>query len=241
MTVFEEYFSKYMGTREGFDTFHNEVINMPRDQFSDTGLDKIRTLAGYLLLTEEKLDKSGVNYKTTLECIATQLKNKHYPAYRDTNLETRYFSYTDITEHYKSVGRMFRHLMSLCAFFGFVKSVGKQQKIYNYDKCKEYYLSDNEILMPIARNNLMILNAKDNDFIKSLRGITIDDTTDYRPTYAILSYMHQIKRPTTKFELSILLGRIDSLKTEVKIIERALKIGAVLPKNEETQIPYFFF
>ena len=86
MTVFEEYFSKYMGRREGFDTFHNEVINMPRDQFSDTGLDKIRTLAGYLLLTEGKLDTSGVNYKTTLECIATQLKEENYPLYRDIEL-----------------------------------------------------------------------------------------------------------------------------------------------------------
>lgn len=240
MTVFEEYFSEYMGSREGFDTFHNEVINMPRDQFSDTGLDKIRMLAGYLLLTEGKLDASGVNYKTTLECIATQLREGNYPLYRDTDLEERYFSYTNISDHYESVGRMFRHLMSLCAFFGFVKSISKQQKIYNYDKCKEYYLSDNEILIPVARNNLMLLNAKDNDFIKSLRGINIDDTTDYRPTYAILRYMHQINRPSTKFELSVLLGRIDSLKTETDIIERALKIGAILPRNEQTQIPYFF-
>ncbi len=240
MTVFEEYFSEYMGSRDGFDTFHNEVINMPRDQFSDTGLDKIRTLAGYLLLTEGKLDASGVNYKTTLECIATQLREGNYPLYRDTDLEERYFSYTNITAHYESVGRMFRHLMSLCAFFGFVKSISKQQKIYNYDKCKEYYLSDNEILIPVARNNLMLLNAKDNDFIKSLRGISVDDTTDYRPTYAILRYMHQINRPSTKFELSVLLGRIDSLKTEADIIERALKIGAILPRNEQTQIPYFF-
>ncbi|MCQ2740544.1 MAG: hypothetical protein MJ210_00270 [Alphaproteobacteria bacterium] len=240
MTVFEEYFSEYMGSREGFDTFHNEVINMPRDQFSDTGLDKIRTLAGYLLLTEGNLDVSGVNYKTTLECIAKQLNNGNYPLYRDMSLEERYFVYTDIDVHYESVGRMFRHLMSLCAFFGFVKSIGRQCKIYNYDKCKEYYLSDNEILMPVARNNLMILNAKDNDFIKSLRGINIDDTTDYRPTYAILRYMHQVNRPSTKFELSILLGRIDSLKTEATILERALKIGDILPKDEQTQIPYFF-
>ncbi len=46
MTVFEEFYGEYRSTRAGFDTFHNEVINMPRDQFSDAGLDKIRTLAG---------------------------------------------------------------------------------------------------------------------------------------------------------------------------------------------------
>ncbi|MDK7754538.1 MAG: hypothetical protein QP753_00705 [Peptoniphilus harei] len=240
MTVFEKYFSQYMGRIEGFNTFHNEVINMPRDQFSNTGLDKIRMLAGYLLLTEGKLDNSGVNYKTTLECIATQLKNENYPLYRDIVLENRYFSYTNIDVHYEKIGRMFRHLMSLCAFFGFVNSIGKQQKIYNYEKCKEYYLSDNNILMPVARNNLMILNAKDNDFIKSLRGITIDAETDYRPAYAILRYMDQINRPVTKFEVSILLGRIDAVKTETSIIERALKIGSILPRDEQTQIPYFF-
>lgn len=240
MTVFEEYFSEYMGSREGFSSFHNEVINMPRDQFSDTGLNKIRTLAGYLLLTEGKLDASGVDYKTTLECIATQLTEGNYPLYRDEDLEERYFSYMDLSTHYDSVGRMFRHLMEFCGFFGFVKSINSHRKVYNYDKCKEYYLSDDEILMPVARNNLMLLNVKDNDFIKSLRAIVIDDETDYRPTYAILRYMSQINRPTTKFELSILLGRIDSLKTETSIIERALKIGNILPRNEQSQIPYFF-
>ena len=79
MTVFEEYFSKYMGRREGFDTFHNEVINMPRDQFSDTGLDKIRTLAGYLLLTEGKLDTSGVNYKTNIRMYCDTVKRGKLP------------------------------------------------------------------------------------------------------------------------------------------------------------------
>ena len=240
MTVFEEYFSEYMGTGAGFEKFHNEVINMPRDQFSDTGLDKIRTLAGYLLLTEGRFGSSGVNYKTTMACIARQLRDGRYPAYRDAGLEARYFIYDDLTSHYEVMGRMFRHLMSLCAFFGFVQSVSKQKKRYNYDKCREYYLSDNEILMPIARNNLMILNARDNDFIKSLHGIVITDETDYRPTYAVLRYIHQINRPATKFELSVLLGRIDAVKSEAAILERALKIGGVLPRDEESQIPYFF-
>ena len=240
MTVFAEYFSEYMGTIGGFEKFHNEVINMPRDQFSDTGLNKIRILAGYLLLTEGKLDPSGVNYKATMDCIAEQLREGNYPLYRDNNLEERYFSYTDIDSHYATMGRMFRHLMSMGAFFGFVKSIGRQQKVFIYDKCREYYLADNEILMPIARNNLMILNAKNNDFIKSLHGISISEDTDYRPTYAILRYMQQIDRPVTKFEISVLLGRIDSIKTESNILDRALKIGRVLPKDEETQIPYFF-
>ncbi len=186
------------------------------------------------------MDTAGVNYKTTMECIATQLRNGNYPLYRDTELENKYFTFTDIDAQYDSMGRMFRHLMSLCAFFGFVKGVGKQRKIYHYDKCKEYYLSENDILMPVARNNLILLNAKDNDFIQSLHSITVDDHTDYRPAYAILRYIQQIERPVTKFELSVLLGRIDSLKNEAGIIERALKIGSVLPRDEQTQISCFF-
>ncbi len=240
MTVFEEYYSDYMSSKEGFDTFHNEVINMPRDQFSDTGLQKVRTLAGYLLLTEGLLDPMGVNYKDTMECISNELKKGNYPIHRDEKLEQNYFTFDNIDAHYNYQGRMFRHLMALCAFFGFVKSLGKQQKVFNYDKCREYYLSEDELLVPIARNNLMILNIKDNDFIKALKGVEIDDSADYRPTYAILRYMHQIKRKVTKFELSVLLGRVDKLKTENEILERALKIGNILPARAQEQIPYFF-
>ncbi len=130
--------------------------------------------------------------------------------------------------------------MSLCAFFGFIISVTKNRKIYDYDKCKEYYLSDDKLLIPIARNNLITLNAGTNDYLKSLKSININYKTNYRPAYAILRYMKEINRPVTKFELSILLGRIDSLKTESEILKRALEIGISLPKTKKEQIPYFF-
>ena len=240
MSVFEEYYSNYMSSREGFNDFHNEVINMPRDQFSDAGLLKVRILAGYLLLTEGLLDPMGVNYKDTMECISNKIKKGNYPIYRDKKLEQKYFTFDNINTHYKSQGRMFRHLMALCAFFGFVNSLSKHKKVFNYDKCREYYLSEDELLVPIARNNIVFLNIKDNDFIKSLKGVKIDDHTDYRPTYAILRYIQQIRRKATKFELSVLLGRVDALKTENEILERAIKIGNILPARMQEQIPYFF-
>ena len=240
MTVFDKYYSEYMKTVEGFVRFHNEVINMPRDQFSNTSLQKIRVLAGYLLLTEGKLDSGGVSYKDTMLCIKTELSKGIYPKFRDKEIEDRYFSFDDIDMHYEKEGRMFRHLMSLCAFFGFVTSITKFNKVFNYNKCREYYLSDDKVLMPVARNNIMMLNSNSNDFIKSLKGIDIEGNTDYRPTYGILRYIHEIKRPATKFELSVLLGRIDNLKVESDIIKRALDIGSILPKTEQEQIPYFF-
>ncbi len=240
MSLFEQYYSQYMNTYSGFQLFHNEVINMPRDQFSDTGLEKVRLWAGYLLLTEGKIKKTGTNYKRIMDIIKEELKNDNYPNYRDGMAEQRYFNYTNLNSHYETEGRMFRHIMSLCAFFGLITSLSRQKKIVNYDKCKEYYLSDNNILMPIARNNVVMLNVKDNDFVRSLKEIIIDDTADYRPTYAILRYIHSMKRPATKFELSVLLGRIDELKNEKDILKRALDIGSVLPNTQEQQIPYFF-
>ena len=69
MSMFEQYYSKYMNSRSGFEQFHNEVINMPRDQFSDSGLSKIRLLAGYLLLTAGKIDADGVSYKEFMNVI----------------------------------------------------------------------------------------------------------------------------------------------------------------------------
>lgn len=240
MTLFEKYYSKYMDTRDGFDRFHNEVINMPRDKFSDTTLQKIRTLAGYVLLTQGRIDAEGCNYKEVMNIIREELESGNFPNIRDHELEEKYFSFTNLEVQYDQEGRMFRHLMSLCAFFGFVQSITKSKKVFNYDKCKEYALSDNKILMPVARNNIVMLNANSNDFIKSLSGIAIDDNTDYRPTYGILRYLSEINRPATKFEISILLGRIDGLKKENEIIKRALDIGKILPATQNEQIYYFF-
>lgn len=92
MKVYEKYYSIYIGSREGFIKFHNEVINMPRDQFSGLGLKKIRSLAGYLLLTKGKLDPVGVDYKETLKCINNELLRGNFPKYRDIAFENRYLN-----------------------------------------------------------------------------------------------------------------------------------------------------
>lgn len=240
LSYFDYYYKDYKGSMEGFKKFHNEVINMPRDKFSSTGIDKIKHLAGYLLLTEEKLCNYGTTYKIILKTISNEILKGNYPKIRDISLEERYFKYNDINSLYDKQGRMFRHLMSLCNFFDFFNTLSRQRKTINYDKCKEYYLSSDKVLMPIARNNLMMLNIGTNSFIKSLKGIDITVETDYRPTYAILKYIEKINRPVTKFELSILLGRIDSCKKENEILERAFKIGLILPPDESSQIKFFF-
>ena len=91
MTVFEKYYSYYKNSIQGFNDFHNEVINMPRDQFSDAGLQKVRVLAGYLLLTEGFIDSDGGSYKVFMHIIHEQLISGNFPQYRDFILEKRYF------------------------------------------------------------------------------------------------------------------------------------------------------
>ena len=116
MNVFEKYYIKYMNTLEGFNSFHNEVINIPRDDFSSAGLSKLKVLAGYLLITEGSLDSEGNNYKEIMNAISVNLHSNEiqYDIERDEELEKSYFTYSDLDSHYEVQGRMIRHLMELC-------------------------------------------------------------------------------------------------------------------------------
>ena len=242
MNVFEKYYKKYMNTKEGFDCFHNEVINIPRDEFSSAGLSKLKILAGYLLITEGYLDYEGNNYKQILNTISIIIHTKDlkYDIERDRELESKYFTYSDLDKHYDVQGRMFRHLMELCELFDLIESIERRKKIINYNRCKQYFLSDHNTLVPIARNDILALNINNNSLINTLQGIEITPNSNYRPAFGILSYIKKIDRPVTKFEISILLGRIDDIKIEEGIISRALEVGKLLPSTQQEQINYFF-
>ena len=242
MNVFEKYYIKYMNTLEGFNSFHNEVINIPRDDFSSAGLSKLKVLAGYLLITEGSLDSEGNNYKEIMNAISVNLHSNEiqYDIERDEELEKSYFTYSDLDSHYEVQGRMIRHLMELCELFNLIESISRRKKIVNYTRCKQYFLSDAITLIPIARNDILALNINNNPLIKNLQGIEIDVNANYRPAFGILSYMKHIDRPVTKFELSILLGRVDETKTEDPIISRALELGRTFPVTQNEQIVYFF-
>ena len=242
MNIFEKYYKKYMNTKDGFDLFHNEVINIPRDAFSTAGLEKLKILSGYLLITEGCLDKDGNNYKEILNSISLNLHSGDllYDVVRDEELENNYFNYTNLDAHYDIQGRMFRHLMELCELFDLIESISRQKKIINYTRCKQYFLSDSNTLIPIARNDILALNINNNPLINNLQGIEITPNSNYRPAFGILSYIKNINRPVTKFEISVLLGRVDDLKTEEEIISRALEIGKLLPTTQQEQINYFF-
>ena len=244
MSKISEYYREYLSTINGFEKFHNEVINMPRDEFSSATFKKIRSLASYLLLAKNVFNtREGHNYKEILGLIIHELRNQNYPLEQNRNfeLEQRYFKQDcNLDSLYKSEGRMFRHLMGILAFFGIIKSYSRQKKVIKFDTCKEISLSDDNLLISILRNNWLSDNINSNDYIQNLKGINIGIQADYRPAFAILKYIKNINRPATLFELSILLGRVDKLQKENEIIERALDVAEELPIEQEDQINYIF-
>ena len=48
------YYKEYVDTKQGLDSFHNEVINVPRPSFEGIGLEILQQVASYLLLIEGK-------------------------------------------------------------------------------------------------------------------------------------------------------------------------------------------
>lgn len=242
MSCIEEYYNTYLTEIDKFNSFHNQVINMPRDEFSETDIQKIQTIAYYLLLTERFVDSTGNNYKEIMKIMSDNLRNSNISSpFRDSEFEERYLSFSNIDTHYEIQGRMFRHVMGTAAFFGMIKSSSRQKKLIDFNKCKEYLMASEKNLIGICRNNILNINIKDNDYIASQQGIVINtDIADYRPAHAILNYIKSINRPATLFEISILLGRIDDVQTEKEVLERALAIGSLLPSNEEEQINIFF-
>ena len=243
LNIISTTFNEYAGSRANFETFHNQVINMPRDAFSTADLNKPKSLASYLLLIEERVPRSGVNYKEVMKYIIEELQKGNCPLrYRDRELENRYFrSDQDIDTLYNIQGRMFRHLMGLCAFFNIISSRSRQRKLIDFDYCRELIRSEDSLSNPIHKNDLLSCNINSNDFINQLKGVTIRSEADYRPAYSIIKYIQEIDRPATPFEVSVLLGRIDpNVQKEQDILSRAITIGNQLPKTQDEQIDTFF-
>ena len=237
MSKVKEYYKNYLNTKYHFDLFHNEVMNMPRDEFGSAGLKKIKMLAGYLLLIEDEINNEAKNYKQILGYMINKIASGTYPSVRNEEFESRYLALGSKTldQHYEFEGRMFRHLMGICAFFDLVYSEGKQKKVIKFDTCRILAKSDDEILIPIFKNILMNININNNDYIKSMSSINLKKEANYKPASAILKYLFKINRSATLFEISLLLGRIDQLQTEEEILERAISIGKDLPIDHEKQ------
>lgn len=183
-----KYYSTYLDDLNNFDRFHNEVINMPRASFSGTSFQEVRGIAAYLLLLEND-SVSNLNYKEMMGLLSEKVNIGIYPEkYRSLDFEERYLAFEDLNTHYNnSAGRMFRHIMGTAAFYGLIISKTKTKKNIVFSKCREYYLAPDEVLAPLFRNDVISFNAKSNDFIRNLEGITITKETNYRVAFCILS------------------------------------------------------
>ncbi|QLY40195.1 hypothetical protein HF295_04680 [Hujiaoplasma nucleasis] len=237
-----ERYRNYIDSVDGFNRFHNDVINMPRPDFSNIPdlLTSIKTLISYIsLVDKEKLHE--FNYKKLLAEIIEEIKLGNYPNERSTDFEKRYFrTDIDIDNLYRTQGRMFRHWMGWLLFFNIIKSISRQKKVLDFDKCNEFLYSDETVLFDIYRSNLIEMSIKENEFINAEQRLEIDDDADYKPTISILQYMSKIGRDVTKFELSVLLGRVDSVQKQQVVLQHAFEIGSMLPSNQSDQIKYFF-
>lgn len=230
MSKITEYYKEYISTIEGFKKFHNEVINMPRDNFSYINVDAIQSLCAYFLLIENDVDnQTGITYPEIRQKIKQKINQNIYPQkYRNQNLEKKFFGKNDPPG---DIARLWRHPAEMAFFLGLLKKQdNSSKKIIDFQLCKQLYENE-KLFIPTMQNYWFYININNNEDIQSKEGITITNDADYRPTYAILKYLEEIKRPASKFEISVLLGRIDNLQKEKDILNRAIEIGQELPNN----------
>lgn len=247
--AFADLFGNYSNTVHNFETFHNQIINMPRANFSEIEetIKLIKNLSAYILLIgKEKLSES-INYKTIYEEIYKNFQKGIVPEDKNRNFNFER-DYLDLKESFDFLysdegkkGRMFRHYMQYFSFFQFFKNHGSRvQKEIDVEALEELFLIPNDAVLDNFRNRILNFNIKNNDFISNNKGIDINENADYRPAQAILRYLYEIKRPATLFEISILFGRIGDIQIENEIIVKALSISSIMPVNKEEQQKFVF-
>lgn len=249
--IIYDYFSHYAGTKEGFERFHNEVINMPRPTFREIPqiIKLLKSLSSYILLFDFEILSEPMNAKDVYKNLYVNYKKGVFPAddLRNKQFEAIFLSpegnFDDI---YAELGRRFRHYMELFTFFGIFKKVYRENgrisdsAIFDKDFLEELVLTGEKNLFDVFRNNLLDLNVNANGHVGSMQGIKLDKDADYRPARAILHYMADMNHRVTDYEISILLGRVDSTQNEKEILKRAEDIGRILPQTREDQESFFF-
>jgi len=247
-------FEPYRRTRLSFDTFHNQVINMPRATFSEIPnlIKLLKSLASYILLIDEEILSKPMNCKMVYENIFHNYKMGIVPSKnRNLDFEETFLNINDTfdrvyDENVWKMGRRFRHYTELFSFFNIFKRTfkngkwHKQLSVFDVESLKELELTDERYLFDVFRNRILNLNIKDNSHIVICKGINLNDDANYRPARAILRYIHNMDREVTDFEIAVLLGRIDDVQKENEILIRANNIGRELPYSLNRQLTLFF-
>lgn len=246
--IISESFSNYLNTKYNFEAFHNNVINMPRANFSELGdtIKLLKSLASYINIIDEEFFDEPTNYKEIYRKIFQNYKQGRFPENnRNLSFEERYLNRSEDFDYLYSdkgkLGRMFRHYMEYFSFFGIIKDgYNRTKKIIDRDSINELILTPEKALFDVFRNKILNLNIKDNDFIKNISGIALKSDADYRPAKGIISYCNELKRKCTVFEISVLLGRVDDVQNEKDILRRAISIGKQFPVDVQSQKKMLF-
>lgn len=244
-----DFFGDFSVSKTKFDDFHNQVINMPRANFSEITetIKLLKSIASYILLIDKEILEKPIFYKDIYYQIHRNFKNNIFPDQEERN---KIFEKTflDRTENFNflysdegKMGRLFRHYMEYFAFFGFFSdNDDNKKKNIDIESIEELVLLPEASLLDDFRNRILTLNINSNDFLSSIHGIVLIRDADYRPAYAILKYMFELNRPVTLFEVSILFGRVGHIQQENEIILKATEIGKQIPVSREDQIKYIF-
>lgn len=233
---------------DDFEDFHNQVFNLPRDSFSNFDILKIKSLAEYLFLINDKFPPEGlslieiyIGLHYSILNYDIKNPNEDFISLFDTNLKENEL----ISDHYQQVsGRKFRHWMELASLLELLSNIehgNRRSKRLLTKFCEEINIINIELISPLVRDKVMSINTINNPLIGNLLSYPIYINLNFNPAFAILKYIFTLGRPCSKFELSIFFGRPNFLiNNQDDIINEAINIGKDFPLLFEKQIEYFF-
>lgn len=243
-------FDKYKNTRDGFNAFNKLALNMPRHEFGSMNINFVKILAMILVnikISGEKLTIIHLYYLIHNSFIKEPSICENVPDFIlqlfDLSLDTE----NAIKSYYNNnegKARNFRHLVEIMKLWGLIDADKEFSNVINYEVCEEFFkLKSTEI--EGLRAKMMGMDIIDNSFFISLSNINakIRNKTifSYKPATAILTYMKEINRPVSKFEIANLLGIItEECTSSEEIMNNALKIGKKFPENIMEHQSYFF-
>src|SRR5690554_3379999 len=99
--AFADLFGNYKKSVNNFNAFHNQIINMPRANFSEVEetIKLMKSLTAYILLIDKEKLIKPINYKDIYKEIFNNFKNGIVPEEKHRNLNFEK-NYLDIDESF---------------------------------------------------------------------------------------------------------------------------------------------
>ena len=235
-------------SRAAFLQFHNEVLNLPRDSFSNFNILKVKSLAEYLYSIRYSFPHDGLKIKDIYIEIHYFLQSNNVPNPNNDFIQLFDLSLTSIedinTNYATGSGRKFRHWIELAGLLEILSNVTqgeRSSKRVLTTFTEEIYLIPTGLIPSLVRDRILSINTISKPGIGNLSSYSLFQNLDFRPAMAILKYIFLKKRICSRFELSIFFGRPNyNLNTETQIIDEAILTTVAFPINQIQQIELFF-